>query len=74
MYSGYCTVHVQNSRAKPYWKAALKEEKAPGGTGWNTQRDKRLFFQRSAVVIARANAHMIKSATAAATRVGRLGA
>ena len=61
-------------RTKPYWKAALKEEKAQGGTGWNTQRDKRLFFQRSAVVIARANAHMIKSATAAATRIGRMGA
>ena len=58
----------------PYWKAELKKEMADGGTGWNTQRAKRLFFQRSAVVLARGNANMIKQATSAAARIGRMGA
>ena len=63
-----------NKRVKPYWKAELKKEMADGGTGWNTQRAKRLFFQRSAVVLARGNANMIKQAMSPAARIGRMGA
>ena len=63
-----------NKRVKPYWKAELKKEMADGGTGWNTQRAKRLFFQRAAVVLARGNANMIKQAMSPAARIGRMGA
>ena len=59
---------------RPYWKEEAKKEKAQGGNGWATQRAKRLFFQRAAVVLARGNANMIKQAMAGAARVGRKGA
>ena len=59
---------------RPYWKEEAKKEKAQGGNGWATQRTKRMFFQRAAVVLARGNANMIKQAMAGAARVGRKGA
>ena len=59
---------------RPYWKEEAKKELAQGGNGWATQRAKRLFFQRAAVVLARGNANMIKQAMAGAARVGRKGA
>ena len=63
-----------NKRVKPYWKKRAKQEKAEGGNGWETQRAKRVFFQRAAVILARGNAYMIKQAMAGAARVGRTGA
>ena len=61
-------------RVRPHWKAQLKKEKSEGGNGWETQRAKRLFFQRAAVILARGNAHMIKQAMSGLTRIGRMGA
>jgi hypothetical protein len=39
--------------------------------GRETQRAKRLFFQRAAVILARGNAHMIKQAMSGLPRIGR---
>jgi hypothetical protein len=58
-YGGWAR-EFMTKRVRPYGKAPwsglnaqLKKEKFEGGNGWETQRAKRLFFQRAAVILAR---------------------